>query len=47
MSKEYHLLVVDDEQDMLLLLESILQKEDFDVTTVTSGEDCSSTSSLK
>ncbi len=39
MSKEYHLLIVDDEQDMLLLLESILQKEGFDVTTVTSGED--------
>jgi len=39
MNKEYRLLIVDDDQDMLLLLESILQKEGYDVKTVTSGED--------
>ena len=39
MSKEYRLLVVDDEQDMLLLLESILTKGGFDVKTARSGED--------
>jgi len=39
MNKVYRLLVVDDEQDMLLLLESILKKGGFDVTTVISGED--------
>lgn len=39
MNKDYHLLVVDDEQDVLLLLESILKQDGFDVTTVTSGED--------
>lgn len=39
MDKEYRLLVVDDEQDMLLLLESMLKNGGFDVKTVTSGED--------
>jgi DNA-binding NtrC family response regulator len=39
MKKEYRLLVVDDEQDMLLLLESILEKGGYDIKTVLSGED--------
>lgn len=39
MDRQYRLLVVDDEQDMLSLLESILNQDCFDVTTVTSGED--------
>jgi len=39
MNKEYRLLVVDDEQDMLLLLESLLTKGGFDVKTAISGED--------
>lgn len=39
MSNEYRLLVVDDEQDMLSLLESMLKKDNFYVTTVTSGND--------
>ena len=39
MKKEYRLLVVDDEQDMLALLESILEKGGYDVKTVLSGEE--------
>lgn len=37
MNKQYRLLVVDDDQDMLALLESILKKEGFDIQTATSG----------
>jgi two-component system response regulator GlrR len=39
MKKEYRLLVVDDEQDMLALLESILEEGGYDVKTVSSGEE--------
>ena len=39
MNKQYRLLVVDDEQDILSLLETLLKKEGYDVETVTSGEE--------
>jgi len=39
MNKQHRLLVVDDEQDMLLLLETLLKKEGFDVETAMSGEE--------
>ena len=39
MNKQYRLLVVDDELSMLMLLETILKKEGFDVQTATSGEE--------
>ena len=39
MDKQYRLLVVDDELSMLMLLETILKKEGFDVQTATSGEE--------
>jgi len=38
-NKQYRLLVVDDELSMLMLLETILKKEGFDVQTATSGEE--------
>ena len=39
MNKQYRLLVVDDEQDILSLLETLLKKEGYDVETATSGEE--------
>jgi len=39
MNKQHRLLVVDDEQDMLLLLGTLLKKEGFDVDTAMSGEE--------
>ncbi len=39
MNKQHRLLVVDDEQDILLLLETLLKKEGFDVETAMSGEE--------
>ncbi len=39
MNKQHRLLVVDDEQDMLLLLGTLLKKEGFDVETAMSGEE--------
>jgi len=39
MNKQHRLLVVDDEQDMLLLLGTLLKKEGYDVETAMSGEE--------
>ena len=39
MNKQYRLLVVDDEQDILSLLETLLKKEGYNVETATSGEE--------
>ena len=39
MNKQYRLLVVDDEQDILSLLETLLKKEGYDVETAMSGKE--------
>lgn len=39
MNKQYRLLVVDDEQDVLSLLETLLKKDGHEVETATSGEE--------